>query len=51
MRLRTRRAANAWKSPGLYTDPKTGNRHHGHCVDAKTGTYRGRQVISRTVEE
>ena len=51
MRLRTRRAANAWKSPGLYVDPKTGNRHHGHCVDAKTGMYKGRQVISRTVKE
>ena len=51
MRLRTRRAANAWKSPGLYVDPKTGNRHHGHCVDAKTGMYKGRQVISRMVEE
>ena len=24
MRLRTRKAANAWKSPGLYVDPKTG---------------------------
>ena len=51
MRLRTRRAENARTSPGLYVDPKTGNRHHGHCVDAKTGMYKGRQVISRTVEE
>ena len=45
MRLRTRRAANAWKSPGLYVDPKTGNRHHGHCVDAKTGTYEKKFVL------
>ncbi len=48
MRLRTRKAANAWKAPGLYVDPKTGNRHHGHCVDPETGMYRGRQIISKT---
>jgi large subunit ribosomal protein L32 len=51
MRLRTRKAGNAWKLSGLYVDPKSGNRHHGHCVDPKTGMYKGRQVISRTVEE
>lgn len=50
MRLRTRKAANAWKSKSLFVDPKTGNRHRGHTVDPKTGTYRGRQVLSKTVE-
>ncbi|PAW77192.1 MAG: 50S ribosomal protein L32 [Verrucomicrobia bacterium Tous-C9LFEB] len=48
MRLRTRKAANAWKKPSLYVDPKTGNRHRGHCVDPETGTYRGRQIITKT---
>jgi large subunit ribosomal protein L32 len=51
MRLRTRKAANAWKAPGLFVDSKTGNRHRPHCVDPKTGTYRGRQVISQNVDE
>jgi large subunit ribosomal protein L32 len=51
MRLRTRKAAWRWKAPHLFVDPKTGNRHHGHCVDPETGTYRGRQVISVTVGE
>jgi large subunit ribosomal protein L32 len=51
MRLRTRKAANAWKFKGLHIDPKTGNMHHGHCVDPATGTYRGRQIISQTVED
>ncbi len=51
MRLRTRKAANAWKFTGLFVDAKSGNMHHGHCVDLSTGMYRGRQVISKTVEE
>jgi large subunit ribosomal protein L32 len=51
MRLRTRKAANAWKAPGLYVDPKTGNRHHGHTVDPETGMYRGRQIITKTTGE
>jgi large subunit ribosomal protein L32 len=50
MRLRTRKAANAWEAPGLFTDAKTGKRHRPHRVDPDTGTYRGRQVLSKTVE-
>jgi large subunit ribosomal protein L32 len=50
-RLRSRKAANKWTAPGLFVDKKTGNRHLPHCVDPKTGMYRGRQVISTTVEE
>jgi large subunit ribosomal protein L32 len=50
MRLRTRKAANAWKAKELYVDPKTGHRHHGHCVDRETGIYRGRQVITKNTE-
>ena len=49
MRLRTRNATWRWKAPHLFVDPKTGNRHHGHCVDPETGTYRGRQVLTVTV--
>jgi large subunit ribosomal protein L32 len=51
MRLRIRKAANAWTKPGLFVDKKTGSRHRGHTVDPKTGMYRGRQVISQTVED
>jgi large subunit ribosomal protein L32 len=51
MRLRTRKAANAWKAPGLFTDSKTGKRHRGHTVDPDTGMYRGRQVISKEAGE
>ena len=47
MRLRTRKAANAWHAKDLYVDPKTGNRHLGHCVDPETGMYRGRQVLTK----
>jgi large subunit ribosomal protein L32 len=50
MRLRTRKASHNWKAKDLYVDPKTGNRHLGHCVDPMTGMYRGRQVISKTTE-
>lgn len=46
MRLRIRKTANAWKASQLYVDAKTGNRHRGHCVDPKTGMYRGRQVLT-----
>ena len=45
-RMRTRKAANKWTAPGLFTDKKTGNRHLGHTVDPKSGTYRGRQVLA-----
>jgi large subunit ribosomal protein L32 len=51
MRLRTRKAANRWKAPQLFVDPKTGKKHRGHTVDPETGTYRGRQVISKAAGE
>ncbi len=50
-RMRSRKAANKWTAPGLFTDKKTGNRHQGHCVDPKTGMYRGRQVLTKTAGE
>lgn len=50
-RMRTRKAANKWTAPGLFTDKKTGNRHLGHTVDPKTGMYRGRQVLTKTAGE
>ena len=43
-KLRTRKAAKRWKKPNLFVDPKTGNRHYGHCMDPETKTYRGRTV-------
>jgi large subunit ribosomal protein L32 len=51
MRLRIRKTANASKLGKLFVDPKTGNRHQGHCVDPKSGTYRGRQVLSKNTDE
>lgn len=50
-RMRSRKAANKWVAPGLFVDKVTGNRHLPHCVDPKTGMYRGRQVLTTTVEE
>jgi large subunit ribosomal protein L32 len=47
MRMRSRKAANRWRANDLYVDPKTGNRHRGHCVDPETGMYRGRQVLTK----
>lgn len=51
MRLRIRKTANMRKLGKLFVDPKTGNRHPGHTVDPKSGTYRGRQVLSKTADE
>ncbi|MEM1059605.1 MAG: 50S ribosomal protein L32 [Verrucomicrobiota bacterium] len=50
-KVRMRKASKRWKKPNLFVDPKTGNRHHGHCVDPETGMYRGRQVLSQEVGE
>jgi large subunit ribosomal protein L32 len=49
-RLRSRKAANKWVAPGLFIDKETGDRHLPHCVNPKTGMYRGRQVLTKTVE-
>jgi large subunit ribosomal protein L32 len=51
MRTRIRKTANASKLGKLFVDPKTGNRHPGHTVDPKSGTYRGRQVLSKNTGE
>jgi large subunit ribosomal protein L32 len=50
MKQRTRRAANRRTAIQLRVDQKTGSRHLGHCVDPKTGLYRGRQVLSVSAE-
>lgn len=44
-RSANRRAANAFKAPVLARD-SDGTAHRPHRVNPKTGTYRGRQVIS-----
>ena len=44
-RTRTRRAHDALKTPQFYIDKDTGEAKVPHRVDAKTGTYRGRQII------
>ncbi len=50
-RMRSRKAANKWTAPGLFVDKATGTRHLAHTVNPKTGMYRGRQVLTKTVEE
>ena len=44
-RTRTRRAHDALKAPQFYIDKDTGEAKVPHRVDAKTGTYKGRQII------
>lgn len=50
-RQRTRAAAQRKPRTVLRVDKKTGSTHRSHCVDPKTGTYRGRQVLSVTAGE
>lgn len=50
MRLRTRKASHRTSPTELRLDSKTGSRHLSHCVDPKTGTYRGKQVLTVTAE-
>jgi len=46
------RIASHRKDPlQLRTDAKNRTRHRSHCVDPKTGTYRGRQVLTVTPDE
>lgn len=47
-RMRTRRAAQRTARTILRKDTKTGSSHLSHRVDPKTGTYRGRQVLTVT---
>jgi large subunit ribosomal protein L32 len=51
MRMRMRKASHRADPLQLRSDTKTGKRHRSHCVDPKTGTYRGRQVLSVTAED
>lgn len=44
-RLRSRRAANAWKAGTLAVDKATGTRFRSHRVNPTTGQYKGRQVV------
>lgn len=46
MRLRTRRAANAFKAPQLSVCPQCGARVRSHRVCPACGYYKGRQVVS-----
>lgn len=46
--MRTRRAAQRTARTILRKDTKTGSSHLSHRVDPKTGTYRGRQVLTVT---
>ncbi|MGF1678129.1 MAG: 50S ribosomal protein L32 [Candidatus Methylacidiphilales bacterium] len=43
-RSRTRKASHRTAPLELRVDSKTGNIHRGHCIDPKTGMYRGKQV-------
>jgi large subunit ribosomal protein L32 len=50
-RIRSRKAANAWRAPNIQIDKKTGEVVLSHIVNPKTGQYKGRQVLSITAEE
>lgn len=44
-RTRERRAHDALTTPQFYLDKNTGEAKVPHRIDAKTGTYKGRQII------
>ena len=44
-RTRERRAHDALTAPQFYLDKNTGEAKVPHRIDAKTGTYKGRQII------
>ncbi|MEM1158504.1 MAG: 50S ribosomal protein L32 [Verrucomicrobiota bacterium] len=48
---RARKASHRTEPLKLRRDKKTGNLHRSHCIDPKTGMYRGQQVVSVTAEE
>jgi len=50
-RSRSRKASHRTSPLKLRVDEKTGNKHRGHCIDPKTGMYRGKQVVSVTAEQ
>ena len=44
-RTRERRAHDALSVPQFYIDKNSGEAKMPHRIDAKTGTYKGRQII------
>jgi large subunit ribosomal protein L32 len=50
-RIRSRKAANAWRPPQIHRNKKTGEITLPHTVNPKTGQYKGRQIITITAEE
>ncbi len=50
-RTRSRKASHRTEPLTLRKDQKTGNIHRSHCIDPKTGMYRGKQVVSVTAED
>ncbi|MFL6515448.1 MAG: 50S ribosomal protein L32 [Chthoniobacterales bacterium] len=46
MRLRTRKAANAWRSAELNKCPQCGSTVRSHTACASCGYYKGRQVLT-----
>ena len=50
-RTRQRRAHDAIKAPQFYSDKESGEAKMPHRIDAKTGTYKGRQIIDVKSEE
>jgi large subunit ribosomal protein L32 len=46
MRLRTRRAANAWQTSQLHKCPQCGSANRAHTACPNCGYYKGRQVLS-----
>jgi len=50
-RTRQRRAHDALAVPQFYIDKDSGEAKVPHRIDAKTGTYKGRQIIETKTEE
>ncbi|MFN6964895.1 MAG: 50S ribosomal protein L32 [Pyrinomonadaceae bacterium] len=50
-RTRQRRAHDALAVPQFYIDKDTGEAKVPHRIDAKTGTYKGRQIIDTKTSE
>lgn len=46
MRLRTRKAANAWRAPKLGSCPQCGSKIVPHTACSSCGYYKGRQVLT-----
>lgn len=44
-RTRQRRAHDALTAPQFYIDKDSGEAKQPHRIDAKTGTYKGRQIL------